>query len=819
MKAEKILAIGMALTMLFSINVIVDQAEAASPPAISFVYDDSSKTITISSVESGLYYSNSSSGDDANLVFVRDDDQFYHYVDNNMSVTSSNPASTEEIEDADVISGFTPGTWDIYWKPYGSGYSYMTFNVTEEDPPASLPNISFTYDDSLKKITIGAVDPGLYYSDSSNSSDANLIFVRNNETFYRYVVGGYGPLCIATNGPASTKEIEAGDEIGCFINWPGTYNIYWKPYGSGHSYMTFVVTEYDPPSPPNISFTYDDSSKTITISAVDEDLYYSDSSSGNDANLVFIRGNDSFYHYVDTNMLITSSNPASTEKIESGDVISGFTPGTWDIYWKPSGSGYSYMTFTVTEESQSEDGWIYGTVMCTKENGDEIYLENAKISVILGNNAVASTYTNSNGIYYVYVEPGTYSVEAGKDGYYTGGKMVVVVEEGKGTQVDFSLSGSEFHWAVGWVYGTVCGVANNGTRYLLGNALINVISDNGTVVASTYTRSNGSYHVYVEPGTYSIEASKDGYQTMGKMEVIVESGEGTEVDFNLSESEFHWPVCWVYGKVYVRSGSSIVPLANATVSYRIFRELTNDSHQIWAWKVVFTDEDGDYIIELSPGVYELRAGRKRPSSPSKTLEVEANKQIELDFILEEDTSTGGVSGIELSNNTELLKAIGEGNVGGEINIWQEDTGYEHEIMIYDSVNIPQIDVEQGRVSFVVSGNESSTGKTIAVNVDSSVFDPYSEIVVEYDGEPIRIAEDINDILNPNNDGSHPEYLIVVGSDGIQLLVSVPHFSEHFITFFSLTPEQVAQFFEYAVIAAVGLIVIAAVVMFRKGKED
>jgi hypothetical protein len=180
MRTEKILTIGMALAMLLSINIIVDQVEADSPPNISFTYDDSSKTITIAAVDSGLYYGDSSSGDDANLVFIRDNDTFYYYVGNNMSVTASNPASTEEIEAGDVISGFTQGTWGIYWKPYGSSYSYMSFYVSEEETTAI---ISFTYSDYDKQVTISATDPGYYYSDSSSPSDANLVFVKSNETY------------------------------------------------------------------------------------------------------------------------------------------------------------------------------------------------------------------------------------------------------------------------------------------------------------------------------------------------------------------------------------------------------------------------------------------------------------------------------------------------------------------------------------------------------------------------------------------------------------------------------------------------------------
>jgi len=238
-------------------------------------------------------------------------------------------------------------------------------------------------------------------------------------------------------------------------------------------------------------------------------------------------------------------------------------------------------------------------------------------------------------------------------------------------------------------------------------------------MASTYTNQDGEYNVSVAARTYSVEASKDGYLTMGKMVVVVEEGEGTQVNFNLPETG--------------QSHGKIIYVLNATI---------------------------------------------------------------------------------------IDEAIDKGNVGSEILIWQEQANiFQHEILMHNGVEIKNLDVQKGSISFIVSGNETMGGKTIAINIDDSVFDPSSQIFVDYDGERIDMADDINDILDPNDDGSHPEYLISIGSNGIQLLVSVPHFSEHSITFFNLAPEQVAQYIEYAIIAAVGIIAIAAVIMFRKGKED
>ncbi len=463
-------------------------------------------------------------------------------------------------------------------------------------------------------------------------------------------------------------------------------------------------------------------------------------------------------------------------------------------------------------------GWIYGTVLGTNDNGT-FPLEDALITVKTSDGQfVDSVYTYPTGFYPIFgIEAGTYSVEASKDGYLTMGKMEVIVEAGIGTEVDFNLFESGFQWA-GWIYGTVLGTNDNGT-FPMEDALVSVILNDDTV-ASAYTNQDGNYNVSVEPGTYSVEASKDGYWTMGKMVVVVEEGKGTQVDFNLHESIWQeLELGFIYGTVFEKkTDGSIVPLADATVLYRQFGNEIQDAYQLW--RVEFTDENGNFSIQLLPGSYELKADWKWLHSPTEIIEVEANQKIKLDFVLDVETTFEVLPRPDEANdNEDILRAIKIGNVGGEISIWHENNRYEHEILLYNNVTISELFIEKGRVSFKVSGDENSTGKTIAINVDLSTFNPNLGILVEYDGESVMMADDIDDILNPNNDGSHPEYLIVIGSNGAQLLVSIPHFSEHLITFLNLSPEEIAQFIEYAVIAAFVLIIIAAVVMFRKGKED
>ena len=135
---------------------------------------------------------------------------------------------------------------------------------------------------------------------------------------------------------------------------------------------------------------------------------------------------------------------------------------------------------------------------------------------------------------------------------------------------------------------------------------------------------------------------------------------------------------------------------------------------------------------------------------------------------------------------EIDEGIRERNVGAEISVTyrQDISDYEKFIVMYDSVNITPLSIKMGNISLIVDGNESSQGRTIVVNLEADFFDISKGITIIYDNQLIQMADNISDILNPDDDGSNPEYLITYGADGIQILVSIPHFSQHTINIFT-----------------------------------
>lgn|GEM_PF-1185291 len=266
---------------------------------------------------------------------------------------------------------------------------------------------------------------------------------------------------------------------------------------------------------------------------------------------------------------------------------------------------------------------------------------------------------------------------------------------------------------------------------------------------------------------------------------------------------------WVYGKVLLKSGDTTYPGKDVTVFVNeinensvnqinedssseiqahktLLQKDTNNAIQIQSiqsGRVTFTNENGEYnISNLKIGTYYMIRVVKNKiySSSEKFIIGKENEGIEVNLVIE-------ISDTRL----QVDRSIESGDIGGEINIqFGNNSQYEHEITIYDGINIRPVEITRGKISLIVSSNESSVGKTIAITVDKDMFNTAENIVVEYDGEAISMAENISDVLNPNNDGLHAEYLFTYGANATEILISIPHFSEHEITIFSLAGEAI-----------------------------
>ena len=380
-------------------------------------------------------------------------------------------------------------------------------------------------------------------------------------------------------------------------------------------------------------------------------------------------------------------------------------------------------------------------------------------------------------------------------------------------------------------------------------------------VSTAYSYSN--YHVFSGPnynvswkkGSYNLIVKKYGYELSSEI-VEIEAGSGTEVDFTLqrtsspSSPEYESLYGRVLGVDYEGGGSSPLPLANASVRIRRVTDenIASQPMQItdtdsefqrqstavvtsWLDEHELTDENGDYEFNhLIPGVRYRVIASKYGYYPS-TENITLDESTELDFILEKRTDVETSADIKIvpfdeskmsirevggeQTVLEIDRAIYSGDVGGEILV---EKNLDKQVVSYDEqLSITSLDVESGRLSLVVNGEENLSGKTIVVNVEEGFFDINSDIMVTYDDLEIKMADDIDDILNANDDGSTPEYLIVEGALGVQILVSIPHFSEHSITIYSIAEVLggITALFYYILASAVAAIIFLGSVFLRR----
>jgi hypothetical protein len=140
-------------------------------------------------------------------------------------------------------------------------------------------------------------------------------------------------------------------------------------------------------------------------------------------------------------------------------------------------------------------------------------------------------------------------------------------------------------------------------------------------------------------------------------------------------------------------------------------------------------------------------------------------------------------GIGISDERETLieDAISNCRIGARVFVqFRNRTHNRTQSMLYSDMQL-HCRANKGKIEINVSSAEEG-GQTIVIDVDNETFNVINinKIQVRYDGELIDMASNYSDVLNPDDDDGKAEYLIVIGSDGIQILVSIPSFSEHVI---------------------------------------
>ena len=262
---------------------------------------------------------------------------------------------------------------------------------------------------------------------------------------------------------------------------------------------------------------------------------------------------------------------------------------------------------------------------------------------------------------------------------------------------------------------------------------------------------------------------------------------------------------WVYGTV-INDKGEIISDANICLTIDQSEDMSTSICKV-------TDSFGRYDIFVPEGIYSIQANKIGYDSKTYTIEIIPNIATEFNFILSENEETP-----EQNSNQELIdQATYSGKVGGKITIKQQDNNIFYEELRFSDIVIDPITIEKNKFSIVVDGQENVAAKTIIISIPYDLLESYDDLIIDYDNTEIKKSDDLTDVLNPQDDGTLPEYYIVTDDYGPIVLISIPHFSEHKINIFSETIQSLGSSYYLALILGLLTIIIASIFMFKNNK--
>jgi protocatechuate 3,4-dioxygenase beta subunit len=295
--------------------------------------------------------------------------------------------------------------------------------------------------------------------------------------------------------------------------------------------------------------------------------------------------------------------------------VPGMAPGTYFVraivagYQIGSASAIvlSGETTTIDFALLSPPGGITGQI--TNAVGGST-IPSTEIAILQGGAVVASTMTDSNGVYTVStLAPGSYTVQAHAASFQNGSQTATIVA-GQTAIVNIALAPSP---------ATITGHVTDTSvpPHTITGATIAVL-DNGIAVATTVTETDGSYTISgLPPGTYLVRASSPLFETASAGASVSPGGTAT-VDFALQSSP---------GFLTGTVTDSATHLAIASVSIDLFQGSTLVASTT-------TDANGTYRIDgLSSGSYTARATATLYQAQSLGAILTSGAETTVDFVL------------------------------------------------------------------------------------------------------------------------------------------------------------------------------------------
>jgi hypothetical protein len=229
----------------------------------------------------------------------------------------------------------------------------------------------------------------------------------------------------------------------------------------------------------------------------------------------------------------------------------------------------------------------------------------------------------------------------------------------------------------------------------------------------------------------------------------------------------------------------------------------------------YTDIEGKYSLLVPTGTYTVDVSTSGYQLGIKhTIIVNENEAIGINVQLKklENTSTSSQNGLV---DYAIQYGIQQGIVGGEITIPQDEP---ESITVYDarvSLSLSSTQAEQD-IRFSITGPAKEKGTVIALRIDNpnnvlhSSIGHLQDVVVEYDGVPIEMVTNGQDLFGSIENSSNPSWSGSL-TDKLYVFVRVPSFSEHEITIRSLSGlsgiSSILSLFVYGLVSIVVIVVL------------
>ena len=132
------------------------------------------------------------------------------------------------------------------------------------------------------------------------------------------------------------------------------------------------------------------------------------------------------------------------------------------------------------------------------------------------------------------------------------------------------------------------------------------------------------------------------------------------------------------------------------------------------------------------------------------------------------------------NQDKIMEKIEEGKVIGEVSVSAYGGEKSSDMMQYQRQVQMQIQNAQKNMLQIKVSAQYQEGKCVIINVDKETMNASANqhIVVKMDGQKMEKA-DIDTVLNAHD--SKGRYNVTEGSNGYQICVYIPHFSDHTLT--------------------------------------